>query len=88
MNPFNIMTIGSPAPATELKRYSTQVDDRPINLELVNILDISTPPIEIIAVDEWQTSSDVRAFESDEPRRIILPLALPQSRRHVDRNGN
>ena len=42
-NPFNVMTLFSPAPRTEAHLYPTQVDDSPIQPEITDILDIATP---------------------------------------------
>ena len=55
------------APRTDEQPYLPQKSDSPIKPEILDISDISTPPMGVSMVDEWQTFSDVGAFESNEP---------------------
>ena len=52
MNPFNVMTLVSPAPRTDEQPHPTQEDDP----EMFGIPDVSMPSIGVCVVDEWQTS--------------------------------
>ena len=72
MKPFNIVTTVSPASTTEAQQCPTQYVDSPINPKIFDISDISTPPVDISTVDDWQTSSNIDTFKLDEPRRLHI----------------
>ena len=71
VNPLNVMTPITPAPITEENSQPPTIDGIPIQEELFDVSDISTPSTLPSSVNVWDTSLDVGTFYSLGLRQII-----------------
>ena len=76
--PFNVMTPISPAPIMEDHIHPPTIADIPIQEEVFDASEISTPSMLVCSVNACETSPDVGIFYSDEPK-WISPTSSPSS---------
>ena len=88
MNPFNFVTMTSPAPITVIQPHDLVVDNNRTQTASGEISETCTPSMVVSTVDVRETSSDVGTLRSNKPRKIFLassPSPTPPFRKKQSR---
>ena len=87
---FNVMASISSAPAIEPRPHTSTIDDIPIEKEVFDVSDVSTPSMMFSSINAWQTSTYVGTFffRLNSHEHLVHRVNPLRRRPQVDRKEN